>query len=381
LMFKKLFHISTLLCLMFSASRSHAQQGAQPLFTIVNGSDGAKSGNNGNPSVTLPVLGFVLDQSGGLRPLIGIAGAASVGAPLGLSFPIAQAAMPPNHDYILAMTVNTGWPVLLQVRGNTITVRPVASVLGNAGAKAGKCYQPNSFDDRARSGCDANADAATAPSGIDSVAVSPTGSAAGLFSQSQGRIYAFGNLSQTPVLLATFDTGGLGNVSTFGISDDGSTVIVGGSSPNSGSLYLISSGQGPRLIGSIQHPAAVQFLRNNVNAIVADDVDNEIYQVTNGQLYAVASANDGIATPVGIGISNDNQKVFVGNSASGAVTTLSLSGAAAQSMPCNCALTGIQPTSADSVFELTGFSGGPISLFDGGSATSRMIFVPVSAQF
>jgi hypothetical protein len=365
---------------VFFASRSNAQQGSQPLFTIVNESNGSQS-TNGNPSVTLPVLGFVVDQSGGLRPLIGVAGAASVGAPLGLSFPVAQAAMPPNHDYILALTGSSGWPVLMQVRGNTITVRSVASFLGNTGAKAGKCYHADSFDDRARSGCDSGSAAIDAPAGIDSIAVSPTGSAAGLFSQSLGRIYAFGNLSQTPAALGTFDTGALGNVSAFGISDDGSTVIVGGSNPNSGSLYVISSGQAPRLIGSIQHPAAVQFLRNNGNAIVADDVDNKIYQVTNGQLYAIASANDGIATPAGIGISNDNQKVFVGNAGSGAVTTLSLNGAAAQSMPCNCALSGIQPTSADSVFELTGFSGGPISLFDGGSATSRMIFVPVRPQF
>jgi hypothetical protein len=380
-MFKKLFHISFVLCLVFIASRSNAQQGAQPLFTIVNGSNGVQTSSNGNPSVTLPVLGFVLDQSGGLRPVIGIAGSASVGAPLGLGFPVVRAAMPANPDYVLAMTGDSGWPVLLQVRGNTITVRPLTSLLGNTGAKAGKCYQANLFNDRARSGCDVDSAAVDAPSGIDSIAVSPTGSAAGLLSQSEARIYAFSNLSQAPALLGTFETGGLGSVSAFGISDDGSTVIVGASSPNPGTLYLINSGQAPRMIAMIQHPAAVQFLRNNNSAIVADDIDNKIYQVTNGQLLAIASADDGIAAPAGIGISNNNQKVFVGNLASGAVTTLSLNGAVAQSIPCNCALTGIQPTSADSVFEVTGFSGGPISLFDGSSATARMIFVPVRAQF
>jgi DNA-binding beta-propeller fold protein YncE len=200
-------------------------------------------------------------------------------------------------------------------------------------------------------------------------------------SASQGRIYAYGNLSQTPALLGTFDTSAIGSIEAFGISDDGNTVIAGGSNPNPGSVYVINSGQSPRLIGSIQHPAAVQFLRNNGNAIVADDADNKVYQLTNGQLVVIGSANEGIATPTGIGISNDNQRVFVGNSASGAVTTLSLSGAAAQSLPCNCALTGLQATSADSVFAVTGFSGGPISLFDGGSATPRVIFVPARAQF
>src|SRR2546428_9018037 len=103
-MFKKLFHISFVLCLGFIASRSNAQQRSQPLFTVVNESAGTQTNSNGNPSVTLPVLGFIVDQSGGLRPVIGIAGSASVGAPLGLGFPVVRAAMPANHDYILAMT-------------------------------------------------------------------------------------------------------------------------------------------------------------------------------------------------------------------------------------------------------------------------------------
>jgi hypothetical protein len=375
-MFKRLSYISFLLWLVFTASRSHAQQRVQPLFTIVDGSGGTQGTSTGNPSVTLPVLGFVLDQSGGLRPLTGIAGAASIGDPLGLGFSVVQAAVPPNHDYILASTGNGSWPVLLQVRGNTIAVQPLDSFFRNA--PAGNCYGRNSFHGHA---CRSTSAVADVPAGIDAIVLSPTGSAAGLYSQTQGRIYALGNLSQMPVALATFDTAALGSVGAFGIADDGRTVIVGGSTPNPGSIYQIGSGQGPQLIGSIQHPAAIQFLRNNSSAVVADDLDNKIYQVSGGQLYAIASSSDGIATPAGIGISNDNQRVFIGNAASGAITTISLNGAAAQSMSCKCALTGIQPTSADSVFEVTGFSGGPISLFDGGSATPRMIFVPVRAQF
>jgi hypothetical protein len=345
-MLKKIIQTSIAFCLLFTGGLINAQQIPQQIFTIVDGSSTAQN-SNANASVALPVLGFVLDQSGGLRPVVGLTGSASVGAPLNLGFSVVQAAMPPSHDYILAMTSNSAWPVLLQVSGNTITVRHLAF----PGA------------------------------GIDSVAISPTGAVAGLFSASQARIYIFGNLAQSPVLLGAFDTSAVGKISAFGINDDGSTVLAGGSRPNAGSLYLISSGQAPRVIGSIQHPAAIQFLRSSTDAIVADDVDNKIYQVTSGQLTGIASSNDGIATPVGIGVSNDNQRAFIANAGSSAVTTLSLNGGAAQSLPCNCAVTGIQATSADSVFEVTAFSGSPISLFDGGSATSRMIFVPVSAQF
>jgi hypothetical protein len=294
-----------------------------------------------------------------------------------LGFPVAQAAMPPSHDYILAIAGNSSSPVLLQVRGNTIRLRSLAAFT----ATVGKCYQPDVFNDRARTGCDSASSSGDISAGVDSVAVSPTGAVAGLFSASQGRIYAYGNLEQAPALTGSFDTNGIGTITAFAISDDASTVIAGGSSPNAGSLYLINSGQAPRLIGSVQHSAAIQFLRNSNNAIVADDADNKVYQVTSGQLAVLATSNDGIATPAGVGISNDNQRVFVANAGSSVVTTLSLNGGPVQSLPCNCALTGIQPTTADSVFQVTAFSGGPISLFDGGSATSRMIFVPVRAQF
>ena len=375
MMFKKAIQSSIAFCLLFMAGRIHAQQASQPAFNIVAGS-GTES-SSANPSVNLPVLGFVVDQSGGLRPVMGIAGSASVGSPLNLGFSVMQAAVPPGHDYILAMTGNSAWPVLLQVRGNTIAVRAMGS---STTRNTASCDQPDGIDNRTRYSCDADT-AFDAPAGIDSIAVSPTGSVAGLFSASQGRIYAYGNLSQTPTLLGALDTSAIGNISTFGISDDGNTVLAAGSSPNTGSLYVINVGQQPRLIGSIQHPSAIQFLRNSGNAVVADDADNKVYQLTNGQLVVLASSNDGIATPEGLGISNDNQKIFVANIGSSAVTTLSLNGAAAQSMPCNCALIGIQPTSADSVFAVTAFTGGPISLFDGGSATSRMLFVPVRAQF
>src|SRR5438552_11884561 len=178
-MFKKIIQTSIAFCLLFTAGRIQAQQASQPVFTIVAGSAATES-TSSNPSISLPVLGFVLDQSGGLRPVMGIAGSASVGSPLNLGFSVAQAAMPASHDYILAMTGNSAWPVLLQVRGNTIAVRAMGS---STTRNTTSCYQPDSIDNRTRYSCDADS-SFDAPAGIDSIAVSPTGSVAGLFSGS-----------------------------------------------------------------------------------------------------------------------------------------------------------------------------------------------------
>ena len=169
-MFKKLIQIPAVFCFVFIASRSNAQPASQ-LFTVVNGPYANASASNGNPSVTLPVLGFALDQSGGLRPLIGITGSASVGAPIDLPLPIVKATMPGNHDYILAMTGGSTWPVLLQVRGNTINVSSMTPPAGNvAKARTVRCHQRNSFDDRALSSCDTDSTAVGVASAIDSIA-------------------------------------------------------------------------------------------------------------------------------------------------------------------------------------------------------------------
>src|SRR2546429_9631548 len=109
-MFKTIFRISFALCFALAASRSNAQQASQPLFTISNGFDTNQGSSRGNASVSLPVLGFVLDQAGGLRPLDGIAGSASVGAPLALGVGIVRAGVPPSPDYISAVTAGTHWP-------------------------------------------------------------------------------------------------------------------------------------------------------------------------------------------------------------------------------------------------------------------------------
>jgi DNA-binding beta-propeller fold protein YncE len=269
-----------------------------------------------------------------------------VGAALDLGFDVLQAAIPPDHDYILATTSENNRPVLLQVRGDSIT--------------------PRSMNELSK---------------IDRIALSPTGSVAAFFSESERRIYAFGNLSQSPILLGKFETGELSSVSVLGISDDGRTVVLGASDGVTGSLFLINMNQVPRLIASMRHPSAVRFLHNSDDAIIADDLDNKVFVLSGGQVFAVATAEDGISAPVGIAVSNDNKKAFVGNSKPGSVTTIELFGRVSEPVPCNCTLTGLHATDTDSVFRLTDFSGTPILLFDGNSPVPRMMFVPVGSQY
>lgn len=322
-------------------------------------------------SVSQPVLTYIDDDAHHLRPLVGISGAASIGNAIDLGFEVAQAAVPPTHDYVLAMAAGSNWPILVQVNGGTMIPQFNAFAANQA-----NCNTTDASDIRqVRPNC-LTVPAIDAGTVIDRVALSPSGSAAALLSSRSGRVYRFTNLSQTPAPGHPIDVSTLGPVTSFGISDDGQTVAIG----VSGGLFLSSYGAQPWLAASISHPAAIAFLHSSADAVIADDVQNTIYSLSGGQVFPVASAGDGISTPVAIGISNDNQRIFVANAQSNSIATISPAGSAAAPLSCNCSLTGLFPTNTDSVFRLTDFTGKPVLLFDASRQMPRITFVPLNGS-
>src|SRR5215467_11869557 len=144
----KIFRTS-LICVAFCASVASAQVPAR---------------------VAPPVLALTTDSAGALRPLIGIARSATVGSPLDFGFSMLQSAIPPDQDYILATTAETPWPIRIELRDGTPLVRAFEGV-----------------------------------SNINRIAISPAGSAAAFFSESDARIYSFVNLPQSPSAAGNFD--------------------------------------------------------------------------------------------------------------------------------------------------------------------------------
>ena len=294
--------------------------------------------------VAPPVVGFVTDSTGALRPLIGIARAATVGSPLELELSILQSAVSPDQDYILATAAGTNAPIWLKLGGEEAAAQSLDGVAN-----------------------------------VRRIAISPAGSAAAFFNESDARISAFANLSRSPMSLGDFDISG--PVTSLAIADDGNSILIGISDGINGSVFLLKPSEAPRLIAATTHPSAMQFLRHSAGAIIADDVDNKILSFADGQVSILASAGDGILAPDALGISRDNQKVFVANSKAGSITTIDQTTAISPPVYCNCTLTGLHPMYADSVFRITDFSGGPVLLFDGSSAGSPIVFVPVAMQY
>ena len=303
----------------------------------------ALTGNTGMAQkVTSPVMTYVPDRAGALHPILGIPGAAFVGDELDLDFQIREVFTPPAHDYLLARTDGSSWPVLIQFRDGKITSQSIQQ------------------------------DAAP----VDRVELSPSGSAAALFSESVGRIFAFRNLAASPTFIGAFEVGDLGKVSAFGISDSGESVLVGVSDGTAGALFLLNLGQQHRLVASTRHVSAIQFLHQSSGAVIADDVDNKVYGFIGGPIFPIATEEDGVTGPIDIAVAADNSKAFVINAGSQAITKIGPYGVVAQPVRCDCRLTSLGATSTDSVFRVTDFSGGPVVLFDGNSRVPRMLLVP-----
>jgi hypothetical protein len=376
--------------LIVCAASADAQGLRQPAFTIINGANTRLDTAAGTAAtVTLPVLTFILDDTHQIRPVFGVPGSASIGAALNLGFQVLDAAIPAGHDYILAITRESNWPVLLQVRGNTITIRSLDVFAKPSLTRERECEVPEdaSFSVASRlrrSTCRPDPSTTDQNAKIERIALSPTGSTAAFFSEQERRIYSFANLSQSPVLLGSFNVDAPGVLSTFAINDSGSVVGFGLSDGNTGALFLRHVNDRAatnRFIASVHDVSVIKFLHHSDSVIMADRLDNAVYAVSNGQLFTVAAAEHGISRPLGIAVSNDNQKIFVANSAAGTVTAIGPAGAVAESKSCDCSLTGLHATNADSVFRLTDFSRSPILMFDGSVAAPRITILPLSSVF
>ena len=95
---------------------------------LLLGVAGATLAWSADAGVTGPVSGFVVDgRYRVLRPIEGIPGAARIGAPLDLPFPIDQAAVAASQDYALLTAANSdGRPVLVRaLRSGAPQITPI----------------------------------------------------------------------------------------------------------------------------------------------------------------------------------------------------------------------------------------------------------------
>jgi hypothetical protein len=285
------------------------------------------------------VPGWVFDRNLGLRPILGLPGAAILGPPAETGIEITAAAVSPGQDYMLVLAGPERRPLLL--RGMA------ASALEGA-----------------------------AP-GADEVALSAAGSAVMLYAREAARIQVLAGLPETSRVLWEEDSPGA--LSAVAVSDDGSAVLAAMLDGEQSWVYLLTPEAGPRYLMSVAGPVSLTFLVNTGDAVLASGLRSEVFMIRDAkgaaEIVPLADERHGVSRPVAVAASADNRRVLIANAEPGGVVSLDLGSRAAVLVPCLCTPTLLERVSG-SVFRLNGPSAPPLWLFEDRGQEPRIVFVP-----
>ena len=293
-------------------------------------------------TVRFPALGFAPDsQSGQIRPIHGIPGAALLGDPLDTASAFHSITISPRQDLALAVSSVDGQLFLLPLSGE-----PARAI-------------PNAI------------------SGPSQIVFSPSGRSAVIGGD---RIQILSSLAASPrvtnVSLEPFS-----KPTAIALSDDTQTMLA--STGRDDSPVWLRSADGSivqfPLPGSV---TAFAFRRNSRDAVAATR-SGDIYLIRNAgpdmEIRQVYVGDEQTADPVAVQVSPDGNSAFTANSR-GMVATIDLQTGSIVTVSCQCSPVGLEPLNAPSLYRLTEISDLPVMLFDAFTPAPRIWFIPANAS-
>jgi DNA-binding beta-propeller fold protein YncE len=247
-----------------------------------------------------PVMGYVLDaRSQTVRPINGIPGAAHLGAPLALPFPVSLAVFSSAGEFALVAPAEGEGLFLVGNLGATPSVSRIAGAL-----------RP------------------------DRMVLNAANTAAVLYQADPRQLQIVSGLGANPAAGRVVDLAGLrGTVAALALDASGGEVLVALRDGERGALVRLpipeEGSPEPRQIGVFAAPAAVALLNQDRDAVLADAGTNQVFLIRDftgqAEVEALASERDGVMEPVGVEADADGRRVFVATAAErGSVLVLDL---------------------------------------------------------
>lgn len=295
-------------------------------------------------TVSGPVTGFIFDgQTASLRPMLGIPGAAYLGAPAVSK--IDAAAVSPDGSAALA--VQAGRLVLYTGLRNAAPA--VVTIPGAIAA--------------------------------DRFAWAADSGSAAVYSSKSGQAQILSKLAQTPAAGAAIGLTGMAGTVTA-LAFDGQRILFGVESATAGGIYSVDAHAAPQRIAPAASPSAIGLA--GADLYFADKQSQQIWQVQSyaGTSAAVLFANDSsISSPAGVQLSADGQRLYVANAGSRKLAVYDIaSRAPAQSIALTCTPTRLDHFGDSSVLLLNDTGQGPLYvLSDSHAAKPAVYFVPAPA--
>jgi hypothetical protein len=262
--------------------------------------------------IASPTLGFV-PEGFGIRTMQGIPAAGAIGPILETGRNLAMITVSPRQNYVLAMDAETGEVVLVTPAGSTTIV-------------AGAAAHP------------------------DSIAMSPSGSAAVLWFNATNRAQIVSGLPGSPSI-REIDMGAI-DATQVAVSDDGSRLAMGALDSEvylfavDGSMTTIPIGD--RVLG------LAFFYNRDALAIATSSQILTADPVSSGPPVQVGSLNPESAAgnfgSVSLAVSSDNQRIVAAGGK--LITTIELANGSASTLDCVCLVDGLFGLGG-SIFRLT----------------------------
>ena len=216
---------------------------------------------------------------------------------------------------------------------------------------------------------------------VDRISISPSGSAAFVYSSASRRAQILTGLPDEPVVAQDFDLAVFaGIIGVTAVNDAGDTALVAVGDEASAVLYAMRASTAPAVIYRAKSLAGLVFLRGSNDALLTDPGESQAIWVkdVSGAASAtlLADKRSGLTAPAAIAASEDGTQAFVTNA--GAILSVPLSGAAITTFKCSCTPTRLQRMHGRDVFLLTDSVQVPLAVFDGSVDASHILFIPVN---
>ena len=292
-----------------------------------------------------PVMGFVTDRLSGVRPILGVPGAASLGLPVLPNSGFRSIAFSPSRDYALALVARGRQTVLLRNLKSSVAAIELQ-----------------------------------APPGAGRMAISLSGDAAVLHYPETQSVAVLTGLPQSPAVSWSLEVPALaGGLTALAVSDDGGAVLIATAGEPS-SVWLLAPNGSSRFLSYVAGAPSLAFLAGSHDVLIADGALSTVMLVRDangqGRITQIGGRAEGVSRPIAVAAAADGRRAFVANAEPAGIVSLSLEGGQPLVVPCDCTLTALEPLADGTTFRLSDPGDGPIWLLDGASSPPSIVFVP-----
>jgi hypothetical protein len=294
-------------------------------------------------SVAGSILGYVTESADGrLRPIQGVLGSATIGAPLALAPAVTHAYALGARDFIISTDVGLS---AVSIDATTTHTVPVE------GAEPNPSY----------------------------AVASSNGSSAALYYAERRRVILVTGLPARPTVSHLIDLpASLAKLKQLATDDAGTLLLFAVSDGTTDAIYAWTPDLPyPRAVANARSVTAIAVAPSG-DALVADGTANELFWVRNARDAAyqqyLAGEPAGMSSPAGVMLMNDGS-AFVANRGSSQIVHLDAAGGVLNTIGCGCVPSGLHRFGAG-IYRLTDGTDQTMYLFDVGDGRGRVLFVP-----